>query len=223
MRKVKSIGLFFAICIMTFTIGTLTGMEMTLQRQRELQSDLKPFELQIAQLDVKQENVIEEEETEEFEHFLDVSAFSDVLRQDTELVVEEYDLTQNVSTVQRKTLPDRYVGMNREEFLQQMEKYQESPPLYEKEKGFAGMELQSFSRERVVLEKFYQKSEREEGYYLAFMDSKIVVLKEDKKTVYFTTDISSQMLPEELRQQIMQLLYVENEKELFDFLESYSS
>ena len=223
MRKVKSIGLFFAICIMTFTIGTLTGMEMTLQRQRELQSDLKPFELQIAQLDVKQENVIEEEETEEFEHFLDVSAFSDVLRQDTELVVEEYDLTQNVSTIQRKTLPDRYVGMNREEFLQQMEKYQESPPLYEKEKGFAGMELQSFSRERVVLEKFYQKAEREEGYYLAFMDSKIVVLKEDKKTVYFTTDISSQMLPEELRQQIMQLSYVQNEKELFDFLESYSS
>lgn len=170
MKTVKSIGLFFAICIMTFTIGTLTGMEITLHRQRELKKDLNPFELQIAQMDEKPDDTIPEEGTQEFESFLDVSALACQPTKETELPVADQGMTQSASFDQRDGIP-----------------------------------------------------KREEGYYLAFMDSKIVVLLEDKKTVYFTTDVSSQMLPEDLRQQIMQLLYVENEKELFDFLESYSS
>ena len=165
MKQVKSIGLFFVACIMAFAIGTLTGMEMTLQRQREISKAEEFREINLSSISKKEEDDGGEEK--EFASFLDASSLNGILNSDTEVLVEESDLNQDVSTInQRKP---------------------------------------------------------QEGYFLAFMDSKVIVLKEDKRTVYMTTDISSQMLPEDLRQEIMQLYYVENEQELFDFLESYSS
>ena len=46
---------------------------------------------------------------------------------------------------------------------------------------------------------------------------------EDKQTVYIETDIRVDLLPEELQQQIIQMMWVENQEELYNFLENYSS
>ena len=49
-------------------------------------------------------------------------------------------------------LPDKYVGMNREQFLEAMELYEAFPPLSEMERGFVSLEVLSFSRKRVVVQ-----------------------------------------------------------------------
>ena len=120
-------------------------------------------------------------------------------------------------------LPDRYVGMNREQFLTAMKVYESSPPLSELERGFVGLEVLSFSRERVVVQMNYRYIQPSESFYLAVYDNQVVVYLEDKETMYIATEIGLSTLPEEVQQEIIQMMWVENEEELYSFLETYSS
>lgn len=61
------------------------------------------------------------------------------------------------------------------------------------------------------------------SYYLMARDGMIWVYHEDMKTVYLTTGIFLDSLPDEVRQEILDKKYIKNEEELYNFLESYSS
>ena len=54
-------------------------------------------------------------------------------------------------------------------------------------------------------------------------DHFIVVYEEDKGTIYMNTDILLENLSDALQAEIIRGKYVENEEELYHFLESYSS
>ena len=73
--------------------------------------------------------------------------------------------------------------------------------------------------------KFYQKQkeDREEYYYLAIQENKVVVYRADGMTVYMETDIPAQDLPADVLQELIQKRVVNTEEDLYDFLESYSS
>ena len=43
------------------------------------------------------------------------------------------------------------------------------------------------------------------------------------KTLYLSTGISLDQLPDQVRQEILDKKYIKNEEELYNFLESYSS
>ena len=86
-----------------------------------------------------------------------------------------------------------------------------------------GLEVVSFSRERVVVRMNYKYIQPSASFYLAAYDNKVWVYLEDRQTVYIETDIRVDMLPEELQQEIMQMMWVEDQEALYDFLETYSS
>ena len=54
-------------------------------------------------------------------------------------------------------------------------------------------------------------------------DNKVIVYLEDKKTVYIETGILLDSLPGEIQQSIMEMMWIENEEKLYNFLENYSS
>ena len=54
-------------------------------------------------------------------------------------------------------------------------------------------------------------------------DHFVVVYEADKKTLYLNTDILLDSLQDSLQAEIIQGKYVENEEDLYNFLESYSS
>ncbi len=147
----------------------------------------------------------------------------ETLNADTEYVLEETDvLTQSVvRTV--SDLPAKYFGMNREQFLKAMEQYEISPPLVELERGFIGLEVLSFSKERVVVQMNYQYIQPSTSFYLAVQDNEVVVLLENKKTVFIYTGIKLEELPEDVQMDIIQMRFVEDEEKLYNFLEAYSS
>lgn len=151
------------------------------------------------------------------------AASSETLCVDTEYVLEETDLRNHtvVETVWR--LPDKYVGMNREQFLEAMENYEAFPPLSEQERGFVGLEVKSFSRKRVVVQMNYHYVQPSVSFYLAVYDNEVLVYLDDMETVYIETDIRLDTLPESLQQEIIQMLWLEDEEALYNFLESYSS
>ena len=53
--------------------------------------------------------------------------------------------------------------------------------------------------------------------------SEVIVYLEDRKTVYIETEIELDSLPEQIQHNIIQMMWIENEEKLYDFLENYSS
>lgn len=142
---------------------------------------------------------------------------------DTKYVLEETDILRNTTVETSWQIPHKYIGMNRERFLESMELYAANPPLSEVERGFVGLEVLSFSREKVVIRMDYRYVQPSESFYLAVKDHEVVVYLEDRSTLYINTGISLDHLPEKIQLQIMDMLFVPDEEELYDFLETYSS
>ena len=61
------------------------------------------------------------------------------------------------------------------------------------------------------------------GYFLFEVNGYIVVYRSDKKTPYEYTDIKFDDLPHLLKQEIKNGKYINNEDELYGFLENYTS
>ncbi len=166
---------------------------------------------------------IGEEKDSLMENFIEVSNIPETLCADTRYVLEEKDLLngQTVETVWK--LPDKYIGMDRETFVSAMETYEFSPPLKELERGFENLEVLSFSREQVTVQMNYKFAEAKTSFYLAVLDHEVIVYLEDKRTIYLHTGIMLEDLPDRLQLEIIQMYFMENEEELYDFLEAYSS
>lgn len=153
-----------------------------------------------------------------------------VVTADTVYLVEEVDLTDGTVHEKEENMPVKYIGLNRESLLEELESYDINPPLSELERGFETIELSAFSKDRVVVCKYYksekeneQETEQAQGYYLMVADHLIVVYHGDQKTLYMDTDILLESLSDALQAEIIQGKYLETEEEVFHFLESYSS
>ncbi|MCM1063390.1 MAG: hypothetical protein NC420_02780 [Eubacterium sp.] len=154
---------------------------------------------------------------------LEAAAASETLSADTEYVLEETNILDQSVVRTTWRLPRQYMGMNRQQFLETMELYEAHPPLSERERGFVGLEVLSFSRERVVVRMDYRYVQPSASFYLAVYDNEVVVYLEDKRTVYINTEIPLDSLPENVQQEIIQMMWMPDEESLYQFLESYSS
>lgn len=153
-----------------------------------------------------------------------------VVTADTMYLIEEVNLTDGTVHETEEIMPVKYIGLDRDGLLAELDTYDSSPPLSELERGFETIELTAFSKDRVVVCKYY-KSKKEDvqeqdlgtGYYLMVADHFIVIYRQDKKTLYLSTDILLENLDDALQAEIIQGKYVETEEEVYNFLESYSS
>ena len=233
MKVVKGISLFVLYPLVMLGVGFFLGVQTMHffypgEQKKEIQ------ELPVGQPYLVEESVgaskesseptPPEKETEEKAFPIkEASASGETLSADTKYVLEEKDMLTDSSVETVSKLPHKYIGMSREQFLDAMADYEAFPPLAEMERGFVSLEVLSFSRERVVVRMNYQYIQPSKSFYLAVRDNEVVVYLEDMETVYINTGISMETLPEELQREIMQMLWVESEESLYDFLETYSS
>lgn len=154
---------------------------------------------------------------------VEAAAILETLSVDTEYVLEETNILDQSVVETTWRLPPQYVGMNRNQFLEAMELYEAHPPLSEMERGFINLEVLAFSRKRVVVQMNYRYVQPSASFYLAVFDNEVVVYLEDKRTVYINTEIPLPSLPEDLQQEIIQMMWVPDEESLYNFLENYSS
>lgn len=157
------------------------------------------------------------------EDSVQTSIIREKLNADTSYVLEETDMRNDTVVETVWKLPAKYIGMNREEFIEAMEIYEASPPLEELERGFVSLEVLSFSPQKVVVQMNYEYMQPGESFYLMVVDNYVVVYLEDRETVYMDTDILLTELPEELQQEIIQVMFIPDEESLYNFLENYSS
>lgn len=64
---------------------------------------------------------------------------------------------------------------------------------------------------------------KEDCFFLKEANGYVVVYFSDGKTVYEYTDISFEELPEKVKKEVNNGKYIENQEELYGFLENYSS
>lgn len=231
MKFVKGISLFFVVPSVILALGIWIGVEVThFFYPGEQQPNVAKEEWVIREQERKVMPKIPEKETaeqapivEEQETVTEVSAKGETLSVDTEYVLEETDIVSGSVVETTWKLPDKYIGLNREQFLEAMEAYEMFPPLAEMERGFVDLEVLSFSRERVVVQMNYQYLQPSTGFYLAVRNNEVVVYLEDKETIYINTGILLETLPKDMQMEIMQMIWIEDEKSLYNFLEAYSS
>lgn len=146
-----------------------------------------------------------------------------VITANTCYVVQNYNTSTGEVTQEERKAPDKFIGLGRDKLSQEISEYNQNPTLADLEHGFNYMELVSFSPGKVVVRKSYDTVEEEKGFFLLNENHYVVVYDHSLEHVYMNTDILVEELPERLQTEIINMKYIEDEGELYNFLESYSS
>ena len=210
MRFVKRVSLFFIMPMGMYALGFYSHMK--------LEEEFYPGKFR--QMEIEEKSSAAEGEPQVIPTALEEEQ---VISADTQYIIEEVDLQKGTSVETKWKTPDKYIGMNRQRFVKEMELYQQSPSLTDQELGFVSVEVVSFSKERVVIRKSYIFKELCTSFYLIKEKNYVVVYCDDLRTVYMNTNIMLDSLPDALKQEIIQNKYIATEEELYNFLESYSS
>lgn len=203
MKFVKRISLFFIYPMTMFSIGFAANMA--------IMEFFYPGEAVLEENKEKAESSIQVSVTEQ-----------PVVNADTLYIVQSYNTKTGEANAKEEIAPDKYMGLTRDMLSAEIESYNQNPSLTDQEKGFTYMELVSFSSEKIVVRKSYEPEENK-GFFLLNEDHKVVVYDHSLEYVYMTTDIWVDELPEKIQEEILHMKYIENESELYNFLESYSS
>lgn len=205
MKFLKSISLFCLVFIMI-----LLGAYFLFSR------NLLPLPAK-----AEEEILTEVSEKEGSTQDLTVSTKQNVTTCDTVYEVESY--IGNSCVYSTETLPFSFLGLTREELLKEMELYEKSPSFADKQKGFLSIELLKFSPDRIIVKKVYAKEKEKIIYYLKAVNHELVVFKSDSEEPYMPTELTLDMLPLDVQQEIIATKCFNDIREVYDFLESYTS
>jgi len=226
MKFVKGISLFFIYPLIMFGLGVAAGVvgyDYFYPGKNIILQDSTPHVITEPVEDLHENGKEHTETSVQEEKAVETVRENGVLNQNTEYVLQEMDTGSGSVVEFSYSLPAKYLGMNRDSFVEAMDAYAQSPPLKEVERGFVGLEVLSFSPEKVVVQMNYSFVEPTENFYICVEENYVVVYLEDKETVYMHTDILLENLPEAVQYQIMTYMYVKGEEDLYHFLETYSS
>lgn len=165
------------------------------------------------------EDNIEEQETD----VILTGNGSDKITKNTKIIIESYNSEGRMIERQEGLAGAELIGNNRLDMLVYANSYKEKADDSELKSGLERMVLESYSADTVMLVKYYGEPEPEQGYFIGVKDNAVIVYLEDRSQVYEYTNIELWTLPQEIQSQLVEGIYVENEQELFDFLQTYSS
>ncbi len=209
MKLLKSISLFCFILFLTVLLG-LVFFSIRAKRTTPIpeQTEEKRTEEHISTNNNSKQD-------------LTVSTKQNVTTCDTIYEVKSYIGNDYLNAVEE--LPFSFIGLTMDELLKEIERYEASPSFTDKQKGFVSIELLSFHPEKISVKKVYQEEEEKIIYYLKALNHELVVYRSDQKEVYMPTDLTLDMLPIEVQQEIIHTKCFNDIREVYDFLESYTS
>lgn len=142
--------------------------------------------------------------------------------QETTFLIEYYykdedrTLKENVGNI------PALLGCDKEDVEAYLHGYMQQLSREEQEKGLCSYTMVSYGGNTISLRKVYEKPVYH-GFYAKCFNGYVVILNGDEKTVYEYTQILIHLLPEDIREKVSTGYFLENESDLFNFLETYSS
>lgn len=146
-----------------------------------------------------------------------------VLVTSAKYTLELYDVDKKSTITNDYSLPEEFIGQNREQVVQYLKNASLQISDEDKANGFVSIELEDFSKDRIIVRKVFDSSKINYEYYIIVKDGNLVVYDKDKRNIIDETDIQFESLSTQDQKQIMDGLYMANQEELYGTLESYSS
>ena len=144
------------------------------------------------------------------------------ITKDTAFVMEYYDRdTDRLLTEEIDGIPE-LLGCDKDGVQRYLADYMKHIPKEEQEKGLISYTLTSYQGNTLYFRKTYDQPVYN-GYYAKSFNGYVVILNGDEKTVYEYTQIPIHLLPEDIKSSVMSGYYLDNETDLYNFLENYSS
>lgn len=137
----------------------------------------------------------------------------------TNYVEESYNIDTAELQKNAETPPVEVLGYNRQQLIDYLTTYMSK----NKDETLVNIQLVSFSADSVVVRKTIRTVEKTYNYYVIVEDGMISVYKADKETKYFDTGISLSEVEEKEQQKLTEGFYVEDIRELYNYLESITS
>lgn len=214
MRKEYKIGLFFMIVLVV-----ALSLVLVLRRQMisRAPNENNGVELQNVPIDAK------EIPYDDFGEVTQVQRVDDITTSDTICIYENIDKKDGSISIEEQKLPAKYIGLKRDALEQALEEDGKVLTLEDREKGFQSQHLELFSADRVKILRIYDTTRELTGYYIMALNGEICVYKHDKKTLYFKTGLKVEDLPATVRAEVQEGKYMDNELQVYHFIESYSS
>ncbi len=142
---------------------------------------------------------------------------------DTDIVIENYYFNEDKTLYEVVDPFSEIVGLDREGVIEYTKTYLDNPSKKDIEAGLYSYELISFSDNKLVLKKSYKPKPIENKYYVTIKDNYVIIYLVDKQTIYEFTSIDVSTLPEDVYNELTEGMYLEEEYDLYNFLETYSS
>ena len=142
---------------------------------------------------------------------------------DTVCIYENIDKKDGSVSMEEGKIPVKYIGLNREELEKMLAADSLAPTLEEKQKGFKSQHLELFSADKIKVLRIYDTAQGQSGFYIMEVDGEVCVFEYDKKTLYFKTGLHPENLPVEVRLELQEGKFMDNELQVYHFIESYSS
>ena len=196
MKFVKRISLFFIYPLSMFSLGFASNMAIMEYFYPGEQEGNVPKQEELAAV-IENQPKIEVSVSEE-----------PVVTANTQYILQEYNVSSEQLEETEVSAPDKYIGLDREKLVEEIESYNQNPSLTDLEK--------------IVVRKSYEPEE-DQGFFLLNENHYVVVYNQKLTEVYMDTDILVEDLPQKLQEEIINMKFVEDEGELYNFLESYSS
>ena len=137
----------------------------------------------------------------------------------TNYLEESYNMDTDELQKETMTPPVEVLGYNRQQLIDYLTTYMSK----NKDETLVNIQLVSFSTDSVVVRKTVRTIEKTYNYYVLVENGMISVYKADKETKYFDTGIHLSEVEEKERQKLTDGFYVEDIRELYNYLESITS
>ena len=209
---VISIISLLAIC--SYTIGYTRYLRETDSKVKGIYEDnsIKKVE---ANEKLKQDNM------ENSKEIIDASTNESKIGDSTLFKTIEVDLVTTRQSEAEDKVSKHLVGLSFEQLGKYYENYIQNLPVDEVSRGLQTINIVSFSKEQVVVEKIYDASKV--GYYIVDKLGEIKVYYNDKRTLYENTGIITSELPKSEKDVLEDGIFVDSTEEVMAILEGYSS
>lgn len=113
---------------------------------------------------------------------------------ETKLVIEKWEEESEELVKEERDMPPEYAGLTREELEKQLTVEIKDKSWEEEKEGLVKITLESFSEDKIVIRKVYNKSS-EQGYILRLKDGEVVIYRKDEKEPFEKTGLKEENLP----------------------------
>ena len=112
---------------------------------------------------------------------------------ETKLVIEKWEEESEELVKEERDMPPEYAGLTREELEKQLTIEIKDKSWEEEKEGLVKITLESFSEDKIVIRKVYNKSS-EQGYILRLKDGEVVIYRKDEKEPFEKTGLKEENL-----------------------------